>query len=72
MKDCLRRTMAIVCLLGLIGLASTPVTTMRKSSIDTNQVLDWNHVFVDTLIATNTPNSSSQRLRGKRTHRFGS
>jgi hypothetical protein len=27
-----------------------------------NQVLDWNQIFVDTLIATNTPNSSSQRL----------
>ena len=27
-----------------------------------NQVLDWNQVFIDTLIATNTPNSSSQRL----------
>ena len=27
-----------------------------------NQVLEWNQIFVDTLIATNTPNSSSQRL----------
>src|SRR4029450_5038591 len=27
-----------------------------------NQVLDWNQVFIDTLIATNTANSSSQRL----------
>jgi hypothetical protein len=27
-----------------------------------NQVLDWNQIFVDTLIATNTANSSSQRL----------
>jgi hypothetical protein len=27
-----------------------------------NQVLEWNQVFIDTLIATNTPNSSSQRL----------
>ena len=27
-----------------------------------NQVLDWNQVFIDTLIATSTPNSSSQRL----------
>jgi hypothetical protein len=25
-------------------------------------VLEWNQVFIDTLIATNTPNSSSQRL----------
>ena len=27
-----------------------------------NQVLEWNNVFIETLIATNTPNSSSQRL----------
>src|SRR5215207_8037848 len=27
-----------------------------------DQVLEWNRIFVDTLIATNTPNSSSQRL----------
>jgi hypothetical protein len=27
-----------------------------------NQVLDWNQIFIETLIATNTPNSSSQRL----------
>jgi hypothetical protein len=27
-----------------------------------SEVLDWNQIFVDTLIATNTPNSASQRL----------
>src|SRR5688572_12524381 len=27
-----------------------------------SEVLDWNQIFVDTLIATNTANSSSQRL----------
>ena len=27
-----------------------------------NQVLEWNQIFIDTLIATNTANSSSQRL----------
>jgi hypothetical protein len=27
-----------------------------------NPVLEWNQIFIDTLIATNTPNSSSQRL----------
>jgi hypothetical protein len=62
MKNCLRRTSAIVCLLGMIGLASAPVKTLRKSSVDTDQVLEWNLLFVDALIATNTPNSSSQRL----------
>jgi hypothetical protein len=29
---------------------------------DPDQVLEWNQIFVDTLIATNTANSSSQRL----------
>jgi hypothetical protein len=32
----------------------------RSGSI--NQVLEWNQIFIDTLIAANTPNSSSQRL----------
>ena len=27
-----------------------------------DQVLEWNQIFIDTLIVTNTPNSSSQRL----------
>ena len=27
-----------------------------------DQVLEWNQIFIDTLIATNTPNSSSQRF----------
>ena len=27
-----------------------------------DQVLEWNQVFIDTLVATNTANSSSQRL----------
>jgi len=27
-----------------------------------NTVLEWNQVFIDTLVASNTPNSSSQRL----------
>src|SRR5262245_26728678 len=27
-----------------------------------DQVLEWNQIFIETLIATNTPNSSSQRL----------
>ena len=28
----------------------------------TSEVLEWNQIFIDTLIATNTANSSSQRL----------
>ena len=42
-------------------------TASLKASQETdpaqvNQVLEWNQIFIDTLIATNTANSSSQRL----------
>jgi hypothetical protein len=33
-----------------------------SGSAPVNQVLEWNQIFIDTLIATNTANSSSQRL----------
>jgi hypothetical protein len=33
-----------------------------EGSTSVNQVLEWNQIFVETLIATNTANSSSQRL----------
>ena len=46
------------------GLAWAPGATGSASAADENsdQVLEWNQIFIDTLIATNTPNSSSQRL----------
>jgi hypothetical protein len=34
----------------------------QGSGENPDQVLEWNQIFIDTLIATNTPNSSSQRL----------
>ena len=40
------------------GAQSVP----RASEERPNQVLEWNQIFVDTLVATNTANSSSQRL----------
>ncbi len=46
-------------------LVCSPVETAEKSSessVLVNQVVEWNQIFVDTLIATNTANSSSQRL----------
>jgi hypothetical protein len=45
-------------------LASTAVQAPKASaaSAPVNQVLEWNQIFIDTLIATNTANSSSQRL----------
>jgi hypothetical protein len=42
------------------AIASASVTQASEQPPD--QVLDWNQIFIDTLIATNTPNSSSQRL----------
>ena len=45
--------------LALVALAS-PAVAVEEDNL--NQVLEWNQIFVDTLIATNTPNSSSQRL----------
>ena len=50
---------------GAVGLgAAHPVADGSGESIGAspNQVLEWNQIFIDTLIATNTPNSSSQRL----------
>ena len=40
----------------------TAVTYGQTTSDNPDQVLEWNQIFIDTLIATNTPNSSSQRL----------
>jgi membrane-associated phospholipid phosphatase len=45
-----------------ITLAAAVSATAQDDSNGTNQVLEWNQIFVDTLIATNTANSSSQRL----------
>ena len=46
----------------LAGAAIQSRTALADDSAPDNQVLEWNQVFIDTLIATNTPNSSSQRL----------
>ena len=52
----------------IVGVAMAAVAGLAwPSSIsgwndDRNQVLEWNQIFIDTLIATNTPNASSQRL----------
>ena len=44
------------------GAVETAKTPSQWSDEHLNQVLEWNQIFVDTLIATKTPNSSSQRL----------
>jgi hypothetical protein len=47
-----------------VALASAALSTMPCWAADEppNQVVEWNQIFIDTLIATNTANSSSPRL----------
>ncbi len=54
---------AFVC--GLALLMSAPIGSTALAADESasgNEVLNWNQIFIDTLIATSTPNSSSQRL----------
>ncbi|MGE5836457.1 MAG: vanadium-dependent haloperoxidase [Acidobacteriota bacterium] len=44
------------------GAPKPAAQTCNRGNEDPDQVLEWNQIFIDTLIATNTPNSSSQRL----------
>lgn len=46
----------------LIGVGLSSPTRSLGSTENPDQVLEWNQIFIDTLIATNTANSSSQRL----------
>jgi hypothetical protein len=62
MKPYLCRKSALACLLALSVVLSAPDVVATTQSAEGNEVLDWNQVFIDTLIATSTPNSSSQRL----------
>jgi hypothetical protein len=48
--------------LALLLGGSLPAETQVEVPVLVNPVLEWNQIFIDTLIATNTPNSSSQRL----------
>ncbi len=45
-----------------LGSPDSVARVSHASEPRPNQVLEWNQIFVETLIATNTPNSSSQRL----------
>jgi len=49
---------------GLVVAAAMSVTSVpaRAASDGTDEVLEWNQIFIDTLIATGTANSSSPRL----------
>ena len=45
-----------------LGSPDAGARVSQASEPHPDQVLEWNQIFVETLIATNTPNSSSQRL----------
>src|SRR5439155_4339067 len=45
-----------------LALAGIERCASADQSQTPTQVLEWNQIFIDTLIATNTANSSSQRL----------
>ena len=48
--------------IALVVASSTGASEVSGEASSANQVLEWNQIFIDTLIATNTANSSSQRL----------
>ncbi len=50
-----RRTIAL-------GSPAASAKVTQASDQHPNQVLEWNQIFIDTLVATGTANSSSQRL----------
>ena len=56
--------LALVLALGVLPNASLESARNPSFAIeeDPDQVLEWNQIFIDTLIATSTANSSSQRL----------
>jgi hypothetical protein len=65
MKRYCCRVGLLVVLATLVFLGPALVETAQpssQSSVRANPVLDWNQIFIDTLIATSTPNSSSHRL----------
>jgi hypothetical protein len=56
----IRLSKKVVAGVAMACLAWAPPISGRDDN--RNQVLEWNQIFIDTLIATNTANSSSQRL----------
>ena len=64
MRNCCRvGRLVVLATLTLPGPARVESAQLSsESSARANPVLEWNQVFIDTLIATGTPNSSSQRL----------
>jgi hypothetical protein len=59
------KTKALIRGITIIGMAILACSSMAKaqdSGERPNQVLEWNQIFIDTLIADKTANSASQRL----------
>jgi hypothetical protein len=56
--------LGLIASVAALGQANAPrdVAPDDATSWNVNPVLEWNQIFIDTLIATNTANSSSQRL----------
>ena len=63
-RNCCRVSrLVVLATLAFLGCAGAVIAQgSSESSGRVNQVLEWNQIFIDTLIATNTANSSSQRL----------
>jgi hypothetical protein len=59
-----RRRWIFPIIMSLVACVALRMSTPDAESSDgpPDQVLEWNQVFIDTLIVTNTANSSSQRL----------
>jgi hypothetical protein len=63
----LSRTRALIVVVAVAASFASPgAIALGRPGSDAeehpNQILEWNQIFIDTLITTNTPNSSSQRL----------
>jgi hypothetical protein len=57
-----RRSTGLIVTIALACMGWTTSADHRRSPTPASEVLDWNQIFIDTLIATNTANSASQRL----------
>ena len=62
MTDVLRTMKVMILAATLLVLPQVRAAAGSGETEPDNQVLEWNQTFVNALIATNTPNSSSQRL----------
>ena len=54
--------LTLLVLASFMSLTARGLAAGARDEISPDQVLEWNQIFIDTLIATNTANSSSQRL----------